>query len=234
MAPPTNSTPLIPPPHTQRISTQPAFLYPLRGIYYFCTHRYLWPLLRSRLLPAILLSTLVLFNLFFWTYLPQVLFLAIFHGRNGALLNGAVLVLGEGAAITALLFEAFFVDGEMRDAFDAVLIVEAGESGEELVSSARPVTPAGQGNEGIAKSPLQRLGKVTGCDVYSPFNLRQIVEFVLLLPLNLVPWIGVPLFLWLTGYRAGPLQHWRYFELRDLGKEEKRGMIKRRRVGYTG
>jgi len=60
------------------------------------------------MLPAFLLSIFVLFNLFFWTYLPQVAFLAIFH-HAGAWVNGTFLVLGEGAAIVAILFEAFFV-----------------------------------------------------------------------------------------------------------------------------
>ena len=45
----------------------------LQGIYYFCAHPFLWPLLRARLLPCALLSLFVLTNLFLWTYLPQVL-----------------------------------------------------------------------------------------------------------------------------------------------------------------
>ncbi|KAG7009337.1 hypothetical protein G7Y79_00003g012050 [Physcia stellaris] len=99
-------------------------LYPFKGIYYFLAHPFLYPLLRARLLPAILLSLFVLFTLFFWTYIPQVLFLAIFHPLALAWINGAFLVLGEGAAITALLFEAFFVDETLVDVFDAVLINE--------------------------------------------------------------------------------------------------------------
>jgi hypothetical protein len=61
------------------------------------------------LLPAVLLSLFVFFNLFFWTYLPQVAFLSIFHYTGSAWVNGTFLVLGEGAAIMALLFEAFLV-----------------------------------------------------------------------------------------------------------------------------
>ena len=79
-----------------------------QGLFYFVAHPFLYPLLRARLLPAFLLSIFVLGNLFFWTYLPQVAFLAIFH-YAGAWLNGTFLVLGEGAAIVAILFEAFFV-----------------------------------------------------------------------------------------------------------------------------
>ena len=43
-----------------------------QGIYYFFSHRFLWPLLRARLIPSVLLSLFVLTNLFLWTYLPQV------------------------------------------------------------------------------------------------------------------------------------------------------------------
>ena len=75
------------------------------------THPFLYPLLRARLLPAFLLSTFVLLNLFFWTYLPQVAFLALFHPGSSAWVNGTFLVLGEGAAAVAILFECFLVVG---------------------------------------------------------------------------------------------------------------------------
>ena len=80
-----------------------------QGIAYFLAHPFLYPLLRGRLLPAFLLSVFVLVNLFFWTYLPQVAFLALFQRKGSAWVNGTFLVLGEGAAIVAILFEAFFV-----------------------------------------------------------------------------------------------------------------------------
>jgi hypothetical protein len=51
--------------------------------------------------------------------LPQVAFLAIFHGAL-AWVNGAFLVLGEGLVIVSLIFEAFLVDETLVDVFDAV------------------------------------------------------------------------------------------------------------------
>jgi len=165
----------------------------------------------------------VLATLFIWTYLPQVAFLRLFHGR-GAWLNATFLVLGEGAAITALLFEAFLVDEAMVDAFDAVLIHQGLE---HLVAITRPV------DSDESMSPVRRLGKPHHSSVYSPFSLRQIVEFMIFLPLNFVPWIGVPLFLWLTGYRAGPLHHWRLFKLKQFTKSQSNQFLKQRRLGYT-
>lgn len=149
-------------------------------------------------------------------------FLYIFQGP-GAWLNAVFLTLGESAAVVALLFEAFFVDETLVDVFDAVLIDRGLE---KLVANGRNIDSGGINS-------VKMLGKPTMSAVYSPFSLRQIVEFVLLLPLNLVPYVGVPLFLFLTGYRAGPLQHWRYFKLLGYTKKERKDFVKRRKLKYT-
>jgi hypothetical protein len=78
-----------------------------QGIIFFIAHPFLYPLLKARLLPAFLLSAFIILNLFFWTYLPQVAFLALFQRNGSAWVNGTFLVLGEGAAVVAILFESF-------------------------------------------------------------------------------------------------------------------------------
>lgn len=132
-------------------------------------------------------------------------------------------MLGEGAAIVALLFEAFFVDETLVDVFDAVLVNEGLEN---FVASSRVLNLD-------ESDPVRRLGKPTKPAVYSPFSLRQIVEFILLLPLNLIPIAGTPMFLVLTGYRAGPFHHWRYFKLLEFSKKERKAFVKRRQLRYT-
>ncbi|KAH7064678.1 hypothetical protein B0J12DRAFT_7251 [Macrophomina phaseolina] len=204
------------------VASQAGGLFPFKGLWYFCTHPYLWPLLKGRLLPCFLLSIFVLANLFIWTYLPQVAFLYLFH-HAGAWVNGTFLVLGEGAAIVAIIFEAFFVDETQVDIFDAVLVAKGYE---DLVTTRRPVHPDGD-------DPVKRLGTRERHAVYAPFNLRQIVEFILLLPLNFIPVAGVPLFIFLTGYRAGPLQHWRYFKFLDFDRKTRQRYIKEWRWKYT-
>lgn len=148
--------------------------------------------------------------------------MAIFHGPL-AWVQAVFLVLGEGAAIVALLFEAFFVDETLVDVFDSVLL---NEGMEDLVASARMIDPDGN-------TPVKKLGKPTMSAVYSPFSLRQIIEFILFLPLNFVPVAGVPMFLIITGYRAGPFHHWRYFKLLGFNKKERNAVIKQRQLRYT-
>ncbi|MCJ1307739.1 hypothetical protein MMC25_001387 [Agyrium rufum] len=203
-------------------------LYPFKGIYFFFAHLYLYPLLRARLIPCVLLSLFVLTNLFLWTYLPQVAFLAIFNGAL-AWVSGVFLVLGEGAAIIALLFEAFFVDETLVDIFDAVLIDQGYE---DLVAQGRVIHPE-TNEDGTKRNPVERLGQLSGPKVYSPFLLIQILEFIFLLPLNFIPIAGTPAFLILTGARAGPLQHWRYHKLLGLNKKERKGEAKKMRLPYT-
>jgi len=97
-----------------------SFLYPFKGIYYFCAHREYWPLFGRRLIPLTITSIVVLGLLFTFTYLPQVAFLAIFHGPV-AWFNAVFLVLGEGQVVIALLFEAFLVDETLVDVFDVCI-----------------------------------------------------------------------------------------------------------------
>ena len=191
-------------------------------MYYFLTHPFLYPLLRARLLPCFLLTIFIYANLFIWTYLPQVAFLSIWH-RQLAWFNATVLVLGEGAAIVALLFEAFFVDETQVDVFDSVLI---NEGYEDLITGVRVINSE-------EEDPVKKLGKPQGGAIYAPFSLRQIVEFVVLLPLNFIPVGGTVAFVVLTGYRAGPLQHWRYFRLLDFNKKERNAFVKTRKLTYT-
>ena len=123
-----------------------------------------------------------------------------------------------------LLFEAFFVDETMVDVFDAVLL---NEGLEDLIGTTRIIHPDGE-------NPVKKLGKPTMSAVYSPFSLRQILEFIFLLPLNFIPIAGIPLFLILTGYRAGPFHHWRYFKLLGFSKKERKAFVKARQGRYTG
>lgn len=96
----------------------------------------------------------------------------------------------------------------------------------ELVAASRVLYPQGD-------DVVKRLGKPTQTAVYSPFSLRQILEFILLLPLNFIPVAGTPMFLILTGYRGGPFHHWRYFQLLDLSKPQRKERIRKRQLQYT-
>jgi hypothetical protein len=209
-----------------RSNVTTSWIYPLKGIWYFATHRYLHPLLKSRLLPLTLLSTCILVVLFLTAYLPIVAFLALFHYKGSAWVNGTFFLLAIGALIIQLLFEALFVDHTQVDIFDAVLV---GEGYEHLVKTRREVS-----DDIETCDPYKRLGPRDSGAKFAPFSFRQIVELIILLPLNFVPFAGVPLFLLLTGYRAGPLMNWRYFQVRQFTKKERNAFIttKKRRFEY--
>jgi hypothetical protein len=217
-----------------------SWLYPFKGIYFFGTNPPFWPLLGRRLIPLVFVSIVVFGFLFTFAYLPQVAFLALFGHGPGAFLNATFLVLGEGAIIIALLFEALLVDETLVDIFDAVtrpfplrlsdlidqnqVLIKQGL--EHLVSPTRIL-------HYDASNPVKMLGRPTTSVVYSPFSFRQILEFILFLPLNFIPYVGTPAFLIVTGARAGPFAHWRYFKLRGLTKKERNAEIRLRRWKYT-
>ena len=196
--------------------------FPLSGAVYFCRHREYHALFLGRLLPLALISFFVYFILFAFTFVPQFAFLAIFHGW-GAWVNALFLVLGEGLVITQALFEGFFVDEARVDVFDATLI-DSGYT--DLVAPQRLLFVD-------APDAVRMLGKPTVAAAYQPWSLVQIVELVLCLPLNLIPGVGTPAFILITGSRLGKLAHYRWYALRGLSRTERRAEIARRSWDYT-
>lgn len=196
--------------------------FPLRGIYYFARRREFYPLFTGRLLPLSLISFFVYLILFTFAFLPQFAFLALFHGW-GAWVNAVVLVLGEGLVITQGLFEGFFVDEARVDVFDATLI----NSGlTDLIAPQRLLFVD-------APNAVKMLGKPTVSAAYQPWSLVQIVELIACLPLNLVPVVGTPAFILITGARLGKLSQYRWYKLRGLTRKERKAEIARRSWDYT-
>jgi len=61
-----------------------AYLYPIKGIFYFFTHRSLWKPLLSKLMPTMTLSAAVVAFMFVFTYLPQLAVLVFVNGPLAA------------------------------------------------------------------------------------------------------------------------------------------------------
>jgi len=70
-----------------------------------------------------------------------------------------------------------------------------------------------------APNPIKMLGKPTTGAEYQPWSLTQIAELIFFLPLNLIPFVGAPAFIMITGSRLGKLSHHRWFRLRGLDKK---------------
>ncbi|PHH76456.1 hypothetical protein CDD82_3981 [Ophiocordyceps australis] len=195
--------------------------YPLRGIWFFVRNRDFWPLFLGRLLPLSIISLIVYLVLFIFAFLPQYGFLAIFHGR-GAWVNAVVLTLGEGLVIIQGLFEGFFVDECRVDIFDATLIKLGFK---HLIEPHRLLFDD-------ASNAVKMLGKPTSPAAYQPWSMIQIIELVVFLPLNLIPVVGTPAFIIITGTRMGKLSQYRWYELRGLSKSERKREIRSRTWEY--
>lgn len=96
-----------------------AYLYPLKGILYFVSHRALWKPLLAKLAPLMSLGVSVTTAMFFFTYLPQAAVLALFEGPLAAI-STALLVLSESSTIINVLSKGFLIDDALVDTFDGV------------------------------------------------------------------------------------------------------------------
>jgi hypothetical protein len=79
-----------------------------------------------------------------------------------------------------------------------------------------------------APNSVRMLGKPTSRAEYQPWSLIQIVELIVCLPLNLVPYVGTPLFIMITGSRLGKLSHYRWYKLRGLNKKDMKRELRAR------
>lgn len=84
-----------------------------------------------------------------------------------------------------------------------------------------------------APNSVKMLGKPTSPAVYQPWSLVQIVELIFCLPLNLIPYVGTPAFIIITGARLGTFSQYRWYQLRGLSSKERKQEIKSRMWEYT-
>ncbi|KAF2404074.1 hypothetical protein EJ06DRAFT_526181 [Trichodelitschia bisporula] len=205
---------------TQDAVNSRAYLYPLKGIFYFATHQSLWQPLWSQLAPTITTGIGVTTFMFALTYLPQAAALAIINGPF-AVVSAIALVLSESSAITSILARSFFIDAALLDTFDGTL-VERNQT--ELVTAGRTVKPGGSG--------VSRLGKVIRTP-FSRFTPKAIIRNLMYLPLNFIPIVGTAIYIILQGKRSGPAALARYFQLKGMTARQREEHVEKHRGAYT-
>jgi hypothetical protein len=192
----------------------------IQGIIYFFTHRALWRPLAAKLIPTLSLGLGVTAFMFAVTYVPQAAVLSIFNGPL-AVFTTILLVLSESSTIFNVLNKNFLLDDALIDTFDGTLMSRNMTS---LVSNERQVK---SGNDPIAK-----LGKLVS-KPFAKFTPSAIIRYFMYLPLNFIPVIGTVLFIILQGRKFGPTAHARYFQLKQMKKQEKEQFIERRKAAYA-
>ncbi|KAI9733284.1 MAG: hypothetical protein M1834_003368 [Cirrosporium novae-zelandiae] len=206
---------------TRDAASSGAYLYPLKGIFYFATHRSLWKPLVSKLVPTVTLGIGITTAMFVFTYLPQAAILAIFNGPIAAV-SAALLVLNESSTILNFVSKNFIIGDALLDTYDGTLV---SRSCSEVVSQERPVKSGGD--------PIARLGRLAKRP-FAKLGPSAIVRYFLYLPLNFIPVVGTITFVILQGKRRGPEAHTRYFQLKQMSNRERKEHIQQRRGAYTG
>ncbi|CCC08792.1 unnamed protein product [Sordaria macrospora k-hell] len=125
-----------------------SYLYPVKGIFYFLSHRSLWKPLLKKLAPIVTLSVGVVTGMFFFTYVPQLALMTFVNGPL-AVFTTAVLVLNESSAVISFLSRNFVMQDALLDTFDGTLV---SRDATNLVSEGRELKSG--------RDPIQRLGKI--------------------------------------------------------------------------
>ncbi|KAK1825744.1 hypothetical protein QBC39DRAFT_317978 [Podospora conica] len=197
-----------------------SFLYPIKGIVYFLTHRALWKPLLSKLLPTAGLSIGVLGFMFAFTYLPQLAILVFVNGPLAAFTT-ALLVLNESSTLISVISKNFLLQDALLDTFDGTL-VSRGSTG--IVSQGRELKSGGDS--------IQRLGKVLKSP-FDRFSPKALVRYVMYLPLNFIPVVGTIAFILINGRSRGQAAHDRYFQLKKWSASKKSSWLGEHAGPYT-
>jgi len=197
-----------------------AYLYPLKGIYYFVSHKDLWRPLFSKLTPAITLSVGVTTFMFVFAYLPQAAVMSFTSGPVAAA-SAALLTLSESSTLIDVLSKTFLIADALVDTFDGTLLAQDCTS---LVSDGRQVRSGGDN--------IARLGQLIK-KPFAKFAPNAIIRYFLFLPLNFIPVVGTVIFIILQGKGNGPAAHARYFQLKKWSKSQKEAHVETHRGAYT-
>ncbi|KFH46500.1 Regulator of rDNA transcription protein-like protein [Hapsidospora chrysogenum ATCC 11550] len=197
-----------------------AWFYPIKGIFYFLSHRTLWKPFLSRLPQYIALYGSVVAGMFTFTYLPQLGILVFVNGPF-AVVTTVFLVLNESATIVNMVSRNFLLRDTLLDTFDGTLLsrnkTEMVREGREVKSGSDPITKLGKS----LKSPFDR------------FSPKAIVRYFMYLPLNFIPVVGTGIFIFLQARGRGQGVHDRFFQLKKWSSSQRSDWLEKHVGPYT-
>ncbi|KAH8128907.1 hypothetical protein LI328DRAFT_41300 [Trichoderma asperelloides] len=179
-----------------------AYLYPIKGIFYFIAHRSLWQPLLDRVVPYGTLTASVIGAMFVITYLPQLAVMALFNGPL-AVYSTVLLTLNESSIIIHMISRTWLLQESLMDTFDGTLVARNATA---VVQQGREVH--------AGSDPMKKLGKVFK-KRFEKLSLTAMIRYVMYLPLNFIPVVGTAAFIFLHGKHRGNIVHSRYFQLKN-------------------
>jgi len=199
-----------------------AYLYPIKGIFYFLSHRSLWKPLLSKLVPTMFLSVGVVAFMFVFAYLPQLAVLVFVNGPLAAFTT-ILLTLSESSTLINIISRTFLLQDALVDTFDGVLVAR-NQTG--VVSEGRQI------KSGNFNDPMAKMGKLLKSP-FEKFTPKAIIRYVMYLPLNFIPVVGTVIFVLLQGRSRGESVHTRYFQLKKWNNAQREEWLKEHTAPYT-
>ncbi|TEA20235.1 Outer spore wall protein RRT8 [Colletotrichum sidae] len=197
-----------------------SYLYPIKGIVYFATHRALWKPLLSKIGSYLILSASVVTGMFIFTYVPQLAILVFVNGPL-AVFTTVLLILNESSAIINFVSRSYLLQESLLDTFDGTLLLRD-EDG--IVKEGRQIGPG--------SDPIQKLGKILK-NPFEKYSPKALIRYLVYLPLNFIPIVGTGIFILLQARSRGQGVHGRYFQLKNWSSSRRADWLKNHTGPYT-
>ncbi|KAG9250087.1 uncharacterized protein F5Z01DRAFT_427240 [Emericellopsis atlantica] len=197
-----------------------AWFYPIKGIFYFLSHRTLWQPFVSKLPQYLALYGSVTAGMFTFTYLPQFAVLVFVNGPL-AVFTTVFLILNESSTIVNMISKNYLLQDSLLDTFDGTLLTR-NKTG--MVKEGREVRSG--------SNPIAKLGKVI-TSPFAKFSPKAIVRYFMYLPLNFIPVVGTAIFVFLQAKGRGQGVHDRFFQLKKWSASQRGDWLKKHTGPYT-
>lgn len=172
---------------------------------------------RKALLRSLGSSAIVFAVLAFFTYRAQANILSRVAGFLAPIL--ALFLLGaESIFLLVFLAKPLFLEPALQHVFDATL---AARGQKQLVKDGKTRYNLMGSRASAITRPFQAL------------SAGGIIEYLVTLPLNILPVVGPVSFICINGHRAGPGWHARYFQLKGFDTAKRNAFVESHRAEYT-
>jgi len=198
---------------------QGAYMYPFIGLFRLWTIPNIRGIVWGSLTTGIIVSIVVTIATFVLGWAPQFALLSFIITPFIAFPASVFLVLAEAWFISFTIAKLTWMEGLQEHVFDEIVQIEAKKDKSSAIS--KDLGAAVQKSNPQKRNHHFSVGRVISKIRHYPNAIiEDIAEYVVTLPLNLIPGLGTALFLYVNSETLATRYHARYFELKGWKNDQ--------------
>lgn len=205
---------------------QGAYMYPVIGLFRLFQIPNIGGIIWGSLTTGIIVSVVITIAAFVLGWAPQFALLSFIITPFIAFPASVILVLAEAWFISFTIAKLTWMEGLQEHVFDEIVQIEAKKDKTSAIAKGDLGVSLEKSNSSSDSQKKRRnhhfsIGRVVSkIRHYPKAIIEDIAEYLVTLPLNLIPGLGTALFLYVNSETIAVRYHTRYFELKGWKKDQ--------------